>query len=157
MKNRSRLLILISSAIFIMAPFTASADFYLKNSVSYSVPHGTSTDWNDALERALEREINRDDCICSAPTPFDLWLYDQADQIDPWTIEVLYALSVFYWSIDAKVLADHDAGDEYIGVDGEYTQRQAKTFKDNKRFWDTFSVDILLMGAHGAEFSVFRF
>lgn len=31
--------------------------------------------------------------------------------------------------LDFNVLLDNDASDEYIGVNGEYTWRQSKTFK----------------------------
>jgi len=153
MKNRSSLLVFYLLTVLCVMPLTVNADFDLGGKVSYSGPrvHSAGTAWSEALQRALQRAINRDDYICSAPTALDLWLYDQVDQIDPWTLDVLFALSVFNWSIDAKLIADHDAEGEYIGVDGEYTQRQIKTFKDNKRFWDIYSDDILLMGGHGAE------
>ena len=153
MKHTSSSLALFLSALFFTMPLTATADSVPDGRIGYlgSPAHSSGTLWGESLGRALSRAIDGNDYVCSAPTLLDIWIYDQVDQIDPWTLGVLDALSVLYWSFDAKVLFDHDAEGEYIGANGEYTRRQIKTFKDNRRFWDIDSDDILLMGGHGAE------
>lgn len=153
MHIRSGLLSCISSALLFSLPFAVAADFDLKTGSGYqgNLTHSTNTIWRDALERGIARAINPDDYICSAPTDLNLWVGYQFSQIDDLTLITLDALSVFSWAGDVKLLLDHDAEDEYIGVNGEYTRRQNKSFKDNQRFWDIYSDDILLMGMHGAE------
>lgn len=155
MKNQLSLFFVISSILFVVTPLTVAADFELGGGIKYSVPrtHASSTAWREALDRALERAIDPGDYVCSAPTKLDTWLDDQFSQIDPLTLAVMDGLGLYYWAFDAKLLFDHDAKGEYIGANGEYTRRQVKTFKDNRRFWDIYSDDILLMGAHGAEIS----
>jgi hypothetical protein len=106
--------------------------------------------WRDAQIAAIERAINPDDYICSSPTSFDLWIGQLFGSIDPLSLDILDALSAFYWAGDQKAVFDNDASDEYIGVDGEYTREQIKRHKDNKRFWDAPIDDVLLLGMHGA-------
>jgi len=153
MTIRSTLLSHIPIAFLFFLPVAAAADFDSYSGIAYSADVGqtTNTVWKDALERGIARAINPDDYICSAPTDFDRWVNQQFFQIDDLTAITLQELGVFYWAGDAKLLFDHNANDEYIGAEGEFTQRQNKTFKDNKRFWDIYSDDILLMGMHGAE------
>lgn len=153
MKNRSSLFVFYIFALLFSLPLTVNADFDPDGGINYSGPrtHASGTVWSEALDRALKRAIDPGDYVCSDPTALDVWLDEQFSQIDPFTLLVLDALSVAYWAIDAKILVDHDAEGEYIGADGEYTQRQTKTFNHNRRFWDVYSDDILLMGGHGAE------
>ena len=112
-------------------------------------PHAGSI-WRDAQIAAIERAINPDDYICSSPTSFDLWVGQQFGSIDPLSLDILGALSAFFWAGDQKAIFDNDVRDEYIGVDGEYTREQIKRHKDNKRFWDAPIDDVLLLGMHGA-------
>jgi len=153
MKNRSSILILLLYVLFLVTPATVSADVDPGAGINYSGPQtqASQTIWREALDRALNRAIDPSDYVCSAPTTLDVWLDDQFSQIDPFTLAILDALSVAYWAIDAKVFIDNDAEGEYIGANGEYTQRQTKIFRNNQRFWDVYSDDILLMGGHGAE------
>jgi hypothetical protein len=100
--------------------------------------------WRDAQNSAIERALNPDDYICSAPTSFDLWIGQLIGSIDPVSLDILFNLSAIYWAGDQKALFDNDASDEYIGVEGEYTREQIKRHKDNRRFWDVQTDDILL-------------
>jgi len=153
MKNRSRLRILFLSVLLFVTPLTVNAQAGLSGGFEYarSQIQASATVWSDALDRARQRAIDPGDYICSAPTALDIWFDDQFSQIDPYTLGVLDGLSLYYWAIDAKVLLDNDAEGEYIGANGEYTKRQGKTFNNNRRFWDIYSDDILLLGGHGAE------
>jgi len=143
----------IFSALLFSMPVAAAADFDLSDGGGYRALDTSSHDtiWAEALERGINRALNPDDYICSAPTDLDLWVDAQFSEINELTLLVLDIFSVFRWAFDTKVVVDNNVDDEYIGVDGEHTRRQQKTFRDNQRFWDIFSDDILLMGGHGAE------
>lgn len=105
----------------------------------------------DALEFALLKAINPEDYICSSPTALDLWIDDQLAQIDLPTLFLLFEFNVLSWAGDYKAVTDHDGSDDYIGVFGELTRKQVRTFRDNKRFYDIDSDDIELLGMHGAD------
>lgn len=114
---------------------------------------GTDTVWRDTLNAAIERAINPDDYECISPNEFGVWVDQQFVEILSLgfpTLEILNGLGVFSWAGDSTLLFDNDASDEYIGVNGEYTREQIKRHKDNRRFWDVYTDDILLMGMHGA-------
>ena len=110
------------------------------------------TSWRRLQNAVIASEINGEDYECTAPTDLHLWIGEKVGELDALgpTLDILDVLSVFSWAGDAKLLLDNDASDEYIGVNGEYTKEQIKRHKDNKRFWDILSDDILLMGMHGA-------
>jgi hypothetical protein len=107
--------------------------------------------WRDAQAALIERAINPDDYICSAPTDLDLWVNNAFFSIDALSADILLGLGVIYWAGDSKALFDNDDSDEYIGVNGEYTHEQIKRHKDNQRFWDVPVDDVLLQGMHGAD------
>lgn len=107
------------------------------------------------LQDSINRAIDPDDYVCNAPTYFHTWIDQQVgDLVNISGIETLAALDflgAFFWAGDSTLLFDHDASDEYIGTSGEFTREQIKRHKDNKRFWDVRTDDILLMGMHGIE------
>lgn len=88
------------------------------------------------------------------PTPCDItalntWL-DQ--ELSDWTEEDFYYASLTGMTIfptyDA-LLFENSSSNQYFGVNGEYTQRITKAFKDLKRFWNIQSNDIVLVAMHG--------
>ncbi len=112
---------------------------------------GISTIWSEARDAALARAINGDDYECG-PTDFDVWIGDQFGAIENWP-EFVYIANVYgalNWATYYSLLFDHDASDEYMGINGEQTREMVKRHKDNQRFWDIYSDDILLQGMHGA-------
>lgn len=111
------------------------------------------TAWRRVLEAEIARAINPNDYVCDPATDFVVWASAQFAAIDPFSLFVLNVLGGFFWAGDAKILIDNDASDEHIGVQGQYTREQIKRHKDNRRFWDVRSDDILLMGMHGAQLS----
>ncbi len=64
---------------------------------------------------------------------------------------LVFALGVDIWPTVHAALFDVDGSDEFIGENGEYTREQLKRHKDNRRFWDVQSDDILLQGMHGGD------
>ena len=109
------------------------------------------TSWRRVLEAEIARAINPDDYVCDPATDFVVWAGERFAEIDPFSLFILDELSAFFWAGDAKILVDNDASDEYIGARGQYTREQIKRQKDNRRFWDVRSDDILLMGMHGSQ------
>ncbi len=109
------------------------------------------TAWRRVLEFEIAKAINPDDYVCDAETDFVVWADEQFAEVDLFSLFVMDVLGGFFWAGDAKILIDNDAGDEYIGVQGQYTEEQIKRHKDNRRFWDVPTDDILLMGMHGSQ------
>lgn len=106
---------------------------------------GFDSPWLEAVDRA----INPDDYDCDL-TDFDAWIQETLGDIEPSVLNVLFGYGVLSWATYYTAFFDHDASDDYIGVDGEYTQELTKRHKDNQRFWDVKTKDILLQGMHGA-------
>jgi hypothetical protein len=153
MHIRKTTLSIVSTMLLTTLPVAASAEFNPTDDGTYQGGqfNATQTVWREALDRAIDRVINPDDYICNSPTDFDLWVNAQFFAIDPILADVLFGLSILSWAGDSKLIMDQNDRYEYIGVNGEHTSRQNRTFKDNRRFWDIDSSDILLQGMHGAD------
>ena len=153
MHIRKTTLSIVSTMFLATLPVAASAEFNPTDEGAYQGGqiNATQTVWREALDRAIDRVINPDDYICNSPTDFDLWVNAQFFAIDPILVDVIIGLDIFSWAGDSKLVMDQNDSDEYIGVKGEHTRRQNRTFKDNRRFWDIDSSDILLQGMHGAD------
>lgn len=163
MKNnpaaRCSIALILGLAVFATSNAQESVDSgQLPNAPQYNIATlnnqlGTDTVWRDTQNAAIARVINPDDYECISPTDFGAWVDEQIIEIFDLgfpTFEILDGLFVFLWAGDSTLLFDNDASDEYIGVNGEYTREQIKRHKDNRRFWDVPTDDILLMGMHGA-------
>ncbi len=107
---------------------------------------GIDTPWRAALEAV----INPDDYVCE-PTEFFLVISELIGAIDPAALGVIFGLGVDVWPTVYKALFDNDGSDEFIGIDGSETREQIKRHRDNKRFWDAPTDDVLLMGMHGSD------
>lgn len=144
--------LLFASSITAVAQ-TSRLDYMVTSDGQPLLERGTASHEyiGDALEFALLNAIDPGDYICLAPTDLDLWVDDQLAQIDLPTLGLLFDFNVLSWAGDYKTVTDHDGSDDYIGVNGELTRKQVKTFRDNKRFYDIYSDDIQLLGMHGAD------
>lgn len=161
MKKNKKVFVLASFLLIVGATVHAQDDesvHVLTHAPDYKVSAlserlGTDTIWRDVQQVAIRRAINPADYECIAPTEFGAWADERFAELFgagfP-TFDILAGLFVFFWAGDSTLLFDNDGTDEYIGVDGEYTREQIKRHKDNRRFWDIQSDDILLMGMHGA-------
>ena len=107
---------------------------------------GIDTPWREALDEA----IDPDDYECDLDSDFRDWIGDTIGAIDPATLGVIFNYGVDLWPTYYSLLIDNDSSDDYIGVDGEYTKELVKRHKDNQKFWDVSTDDVLLMGMHGA-------
>jgi len=149
----NRALCAIYSCALIFFPIAANADEPLQagdGTQSYAFP-AVESPWQALLDNAIARVINGDDYVCSAPTALDDYVVSQLNQIDVVSFFGLAAPGAFNAAANMKILFDQDASDEYIGLSGEFTREQIKRHKDNQRFWDVPTDDILLMGMHGNE------
>jgi len=86
---------------------------------------------------------------CDDNTPSSQWL---DEQLADWNSEIIgYVLD--YAMLDLPtydaLIFENSSKDQYYGVNGEYTQRITKTFKDLQRFWNIQSDDIVLAAMHG--------
>jgi hypothetical protein len=100
-------------------------------------------EYRDLVTRAIQPTT------CDANTPLNLWL-DQ--QLADWNAQVITnALNLAMLDLptyDALVF-ENSSANQYFGVNGDYTQRLTKTFKDLQRFWNIQSKNIVLAAMHG--------
>ena len=108
---------------------------------------GIDTQWRAMLESA----IDPDDYECQNDTDIRMWIGELFDAIDPGALDAVFFFGVDIWPTYYSLLFDNDSSDDYIGVNGEHTREQIKRHKDNMRFWDVKTDDILLQGMHGAD------
>jgi len=87
---------------------------------------------------------------CDGNTSLFQWL---DEELSDWTSEVifyaLYTGMLDFPTYDA-LLFENSSANQYFGVDGEYTHKVTKTFKDLKRFWNIQASDIVLVAMHGS-------
>ena len=87
---------------------------------------------------------------CDDNTLVNQWL---GQQLADWDADVAYLASVTgmldFPTYDA-LLFENSSANQYFGVNGDYTQKTTKTFKDLQRFWDIQSKDIVLGAMHGS-------
>jgi len=100
----------------------------------------------------VSRAIDPENYACSS-TPLWAWLDGELDtwrSQEPEVFDLLYnrLLADLIPIVDALFVQTEDTP-QYFGYNGEYTKIMLKTEKDTKRFWDIFSDDIQLIGAHG--------
>jgi hypothetical protein len=87
---------------------------------------------------------------CNSNTSLNQWLsqelldWDQ-DVVNNAAITYMFELPAIYEYFFSTVSANQE-----FGLNGEYTQILAKTFKDLKRFWNIQSDDIALIAMHGS-------
>src|SRR5215204_1921906 len=98
------------------------------------------------------RAIDPNHYTCSS-TPLWAWLDGELEtwrSQEPEVFDLLYnrLLADLIPLADALFVQTEDTP-QYFGYNGEYTQIMRKTEKDAKRFWNIFSDDIQLIGAHG--------
>lgn len=86
---------------------------------------------------------------CNPNTLISLWL---DDQLADWDNQVLL-LAIITGMLDFPtydaLLFENSSANQYFGLNGEYSQRITKAFKDLQRFWNIQSNQIALVGMHG--------
>ncbi len=103
-------------------------------------------EYRDMVRRAL----NIVPTTCDDNTALFQWL-DQ--ELADWDEDVIFFAIISgmldFPTYDA-LLFENSSANQYFGVNGEYSQRVTKTFKDLKRFWNIQSSGIVLAAMHGS-------
>ena len=149
-----RLKLLGLSALTLLLCFSSFSTAAIGGEVAGAVraPAGIDTIWSQARDEALARAIDPDDYECG-PTAFDAWIGAEFAEIEDFGrfVGIAQLYGALNWATYYSLLFDHDASDDYMGVDGEQTKEFLKRHKDNQRFWDVKTDDIQLQGMHGAD------
>ncbi|MFD1145262.1 hypothetical protein ACFQ4C_29290 [Larkinella insperata] len=90
---------------------------------------------------------------CDANTKINLWLDEQLADWDSETILYAYELGMLDLPTYYALVFENSSANQTFGVQGEYTQKLTKTFKDLKRFWNINSGKIELVAMHGSMLS----
>jgi len=102
-------------------------------------------EYRDMVRRAL----NIVPTPCNANTTINQWLRNElADWDDDVIFFALLTGMLDFPTYDALLFENSSTG-QYFGVNGEYTQRINKTFKDLQRFWNIQSSGIVMAAMHG--------
>ena len=106
----------------------------------------TDPQFRDVARRALAVEPS----ACDGNTALNQWL---GHELSGWNAEVFgyvrrYAM-LDLPAYDALVFENSSAAQSF-GLNGEYTQRLTKTFKDLRRFWNIQSTGMVLAAMHGS-------
>ncbi len=87
---------------------------------------------------------------CNDNTPINQWL---DGELADWDFEIIFFALITgmldFPTFDA-LLFENSQANQYFGVNGEYSQKLTKTFKDLKRFWNIQSNGIVMAGMHGS-------
>ena len=129
----------------LMASLPAGFKEKLKQSAAISLK--AHPEYRDLILRTLRVT---EPASCNANTPVHLWL---DKQLADWNSEVIgYVLDLGMLDLPTydAIVFENSSANQYFGVNGEYTQRLTKTFKDLKRFWNIQSNDMVLAAMHGS-------
>jgi hypothetical protein len=108
------------------------------------------SEWREARDNAIARVINPDDYVCG-PTDLEYWIDGVLSMIvDFGSFNSIVKLGALDWPFYYAVLFDQDDSDESFGVDGKQTMEFLERHRDNQRFWDIDSDNIMLQAMHGS-------
>ncbi|MEB2778396.1 hypothetical protein SYJ56_24010 [Algoriphagus sp. D3-2-R+10] len=112
----------------------------------------THPEYREMIRKAMDA-VSPSTC---GPTDFNFWLDDELEGWDEVIDEfgnTIFDYALIIGMLDFPtydaLLFENSSENQYFGVNGEYTQRMTKTFKDLRRFWDIPSDDIVLAAMHG--------
>jgi hypothetical protein len=86
---------------------------------------------------------------CDPNTPVFSWL---DDQLAEWNDDIFFlavATGMLEMPLYDALFFQNTSANQYFGINGAFTHRVTKTFKDLQRFWNIRSSDIALVGLHG--------
>lgn len=125
-------------------------------SVVGSPPTAGGIQISDADFASLARSaIDPGDYQCSEPPQLTDWLNDSLvpaieEGALPDLVTIVNGLGAANVPINYAIYFQTDDTPQYIGSEGQFTHVVEKTERDVKDFWDIFSDDIQLIGAHGS-------
>ena len=105
----------------------------------------TDPQYQDLVRRALAVEPT----ACNSNTPLNGWL---GQELADWNRQIIrYVLTFAMLDLPAydALVFENSSANQYFGVNGEYTQRLTKAFKDLQRFWNIQSADMVMIAMHG--------
>jgi hypothetical protein len=103
----------------------------------------------DDVQRVAEHVINPDDYVCASTDLLDWLVASTAD----WTADDFANVELilqFSPALFEALLMPEPAAGRYFGVDGEYTGKLQRSFRNLKNFWDIEGDDIELVPLHGS-------
>jgi hypothetical protein len=87
---------------------------------------------------------------CNDNTSTNQWLDSQLSDWNNDIISVVLGTDMLNLPANDAVVFENSSANQTFGVQGEYTQRVTKTFKDLKRFWNIQTDQIVLAAMHGS-------
>ncbi|MGZ5133981.1 MAG: hypothetical protein ACXWCG_02470 [Flavitalea sp.] len=87
---------------------------------------------------------------CDANTAISQWL---DGELADWNSLIFnYAGGTWMFDLPAldALIFENSSANQSFGINGEYTQRLVKTFKDLKRFWNIQTDDMVMVAMHGS-------
>jgi hypothetical protein len=97
----------------------------------------------------VRRSLNLIPTPCNSNTLMRLWLNQELADWDDELFDILIGTGMYYFPLYDAIFFANTSANQYFGVNGEYSQRLTKTFKDLKRFWNIQSDGIILAAMHG--------
>lgn len=104
-------------------------------------------EYRDFVRRALKAVVPTP---CNSNTLLNQWLNQELADWDNDVIFFAIITGMLDFPTYDALLFENSSANQYFGVNGEYTQRVTKTFKDLKRFWNIQSEGIVLAAMHGS-------
>jgi hypothetical protein len=113
-------------------------------------------DSHPQYRQSILRAMNLIDPTECGPTNFDAWVGGELvgwDEVIDGAGNTVFDYAIGIGMLDFPtydaLLFENSSDNQYFGVNGEYTQKLTKTFKDLKRFWNIQSANIVLAAMHG--------
>jgi len=104
--------------------------------------------------RALVRNaLNLESVACDDNTALTQWLGSQFSDWNGEVIDLVIATNMLDLPILNAILFENSSANQSFGVNGEYTQTMAKTFKDLQGFYNIQSQNIVLVAMQGSVFT----
>lgn len=141
-----------------VAGFTAAQKERLKQ-ISASLPAGyesrlqISSKFRQKVDQQYREWVRQKLAVtptpCDPNTPIYMWL---DNELADWNAVIIYYAVVTgmldFPTYDALLFENTSEG-SYFGVNGEFTQKLNKSFKDIKRFWNIETDDLVFTAMHG--------
>ena len=122
------------------------ADFQKKLQENARLTLKQHPEYRTLIRQALKLESS----ACNNKTTLNQWL---GGQLSDWNEDVIYyVLATGMLDLPAydALIFENSSANQRFGVNGEYTQRLTKTFKDLQRFWNIQTQNIKMVAMHGS-------
>jgi hypothetical protein len=106
----------------------------------------THPEYLDLVRKAIDPSA----VTCNDNTAMNQWLDAQLSDWNREIINVVLGTEMLDLPTYDALVFENSSANQTFGVNGEYTQRLTKTFKDLKRFWNIQSDQIVLAAMHGS-------